>query len=208
MNVQLYIGGKHVDLTEDIAIPITYPLMDLQNPSVVKNSYSSTITLPATKNNNAVFGHFYQMDRMYHYPEWTVESSIGIQFNPSKRVDYQLFVNGECRDSGYCQLNDVQIDGEVKAYNITLYNGLGDFFYNLKYKDGEYRPLSDIQFFIEKDGEVLPKEDELDFEITKEFISECFTKDWDSKGNELTDTITFIPALMVNLKTLMEVIVW
>jgi hypothetical protein len=68
-----------------------------------------------------------------------------------------------------------RFNGDVK-YNVTLFGGLGDFFYGLKYnEDGTQKTLADLQFFVkDKDGNVLPKDEELTFNINKEFVSECF----------------------------------
>ena len=62
-NIKLYINGIEADLTEDISLPITYVQEDLTNPTIVKNSFSKTVTLPGTKTNNSIFGQFYKLDR-------------------------------------------------------------------------------------------------------------------------------------------------
>lgn len=67
--VKLYISGKEVDCSESLSLPITYSLEDLNNPTIVKNSFSKTISVPATKNNNKIFGEFFKLDRMQHYEE-------------------------------------------------------------------------------------------------------------------------------------------
>ena len=66
--------------------------------------------------------------------------------------------------------------------NITLYGGLGDFFYELAYKEtGEKLTLADLTYKPDAG---------LDFQITKEYIKECFEQPL--KANRL---ITFFPAL-------------
>lgn len=119
-----------------------------------------------------------------------------MNFDPSKRTDFQIFKDGELMESGYMQLNDISIDGKAISYNITLYGGLGDFFYGLKYnEDGTTKTLADLRYFIEdSNGNVLPADSELDFTINKELVYESFMKDYSVEGNELTDTIAFIPA--------------
>lgn len=180
MDNKLFIGGKPIDCSEDLSLPITYTLEDLSNPVVVRNSYSKSITVPATPSNNAVFGSFWKLDR---YQEATT-------YNPSKRVDFELFSNGEVVESGYCELNNVSLDGAIKSYDITLYGGLGDFFYGLKYnEDGSTKTLADL-VYRDKNN---PK-DELDFVINKDFVNQCFSKNWATEGNEVNDIITFFPA--------------
>lgn len=94
------------------------------------------------------------------------------------------------------QLNDISIQENNITYNITLYGGIGDFFYGLKYKeDGTAKSLADIRYFIEDDqGNVLDESEEMNFEVNKDLIYEAYTKDYTQEGNELLDTITFIPS--------------
>ena len=184
--IRLYIGDQLADLPEGVNLPITYTTEDFKNPTIVKNSFSKTISLPNTDINNKIFNYSYKLDRFQHSDS----------FDPSKRVDFKLFCDGELMESGYVQLNNISGIGEDKKYNITLYGGLGDFFYGLKYKeDGTTKSLADLQFFVEDaSGNYRDKDDELSFSINKEFVSECFDKKWNAVGNKINDFITFIPA--------------
>jgi hypothetical protein len=185
-NIRLYIGNQLVDLPEGVSLPITYTTEDFKNPTIVKNSFSKTISIPNTANNNKIFSHIYKLDHILN----------DRSFNPSHRVDFQILNDGELMESGYIQLNSVSGIGEDKKYNITLYGGLGDFFYGLKYKeDGSTKTLADLQFFVEdSSGNYRDKDDELTFSINKEFVSDCFDKNWNVVGNKVNDFITFIPA--------------
>ena len=167
--VRLYIGDQLVDLPEGVSLPITYTTEDFKNPTIVKNSFSKTISLPNTDTNNKIFNHFYKLDRYQH----------NSGFNPSKRVDAKIYCDGELLESGYIQLNSITGIGEDKKYNITMYGGLGDFFYGLKYnEDGTTKTLADLQFFVRDDsGSIKDKDEELTFNINKEFVSKCFDKD-------------------------------
>ena len=99
-------------------------------------------------------------------------------------------------ESGYMQLNDISIQENNITYNITLYGGIGDFFYGLKYKeDGTEKTLADLRFFVEDNsGNVLPENEELDFEVTKTLVAQSFEKDYNYGGNKLLDYIAFVPA--------------
>ena len=197
-DIRLYIANKLVDCSDTLNLPINCILEDFQNPTIVKNSFSKTISIPGTKNNNALFGEIYKLDRMQHYEEWTGNPELnGINFDPSKRVDFQIFKDGELIEDGYMQLNDILIDeGNKITYNITLYGGVGEFFYGLKYnEDGTTKTLADIRYFIEDSGgNVLPADTEMDFIANKTFVSECFDNNFNVEGNKLKDTITFMPA--------------
>lgn len=68
-DIRLYIADRRVDIPEGVSLPITYQTEDFNNPTIVKNSFSKTIALPGTKNNNTIFGEIYKLDRMQHYEE-------------------------------------------------------------------------------------------------------------------------------------------
>lgn len=191
-NIKLFIANKEVDCSEGISLPMTYTVEDFQNPTIVKNSFSKTISIPGTKNNNKIFGEIYKLDRLLHIKDGNIS---GIYFDPSKRVDFQIYNNSYLVESGYMQLNSISINKAVITYNITLYGGLGDFFYGLKYKeDGTNRTLADLQYFItDESGNLLPENEEMNFTINKEFVNNCFNRTtWD--GSTIYDYITFTPA--------------
>lgn len=192
-NIKLFIANKEVDCSEGISLPITYTVEDFQNPTIVKNSFSKTISIPGTKNNNKIFGEIYKLDRLQHIEDGQFS---GINFNPSKRVDFGIYNNGDLIESGYMQLNTIQIKQKVITYNITLYGGLGDFFYGLKYKeDGSLRTLADLQYFItDEEGNVLPADTEMNFYINKDFVNKSFNNNWDSDFTTLDNFVGFIPA--------------
>ena len=176
-NIKLYINGIEADLTEDISLPITYVQEDLTNPTIVKNSFSKTVTLPGTKTNNSIFGQFYKLDRFTI--NHTGNTTVGVEYDPSKRIPFQIYNNANIVESGYLQLNAVNVDSYKVSYDTTLYGGLGDFFYGLSYKeDGEKLTLADLRY-----------KDSLTFKINKEYIQDCFNNPMDGR------LLTFMPSL-------------
>ena len=141
--VELYIADKLVEFVNPPEIFMTYTHEDLHNPTVVKNSYSKTVTVDGTPRNNQLFGTFFNMQREVS----SGYDGIGANFNASKRVPFALYRNGERMEHGYCKLDNVKRNGNMVQYTITLYGGLGQFFYNLTTKnDGEKMKLSDLNF--------------------------------------------------------------
>ena len=47
--IRLYIGDSEVDLSTDSLVLMNYKADDLNNPAIVKNSYSQQVTLPSTR---------------------------------------------------------------------------------------------------------------------------------------------------------------
>ena len=144
MRVELYIADTLVDLSDESLILMNYTFEDLNNPTVVKNSYSKQITLKGTKNNNALFGHIYKPDRVTEYGD----GYTGIYFDKLRKTPF-IITNemGEVLESGYIKLDSVTRKGDAIEYKITLYGGLGSFFYQLKYnEDGTDKTLFDLTF--------------------------------------------------------------
>lgn len=135
--IELYINNQKVYFQNPPEIFITYAHTELHNPTVVKNSYTKTVTVEGTPENNRIFNEFYDMKRI---------NNDGL-FNPSRKECFCLYRNGEPMESGYVKLDKVTKRNGRITYDITLYGGLGQFLYNLQYKeDGEKMKLSDLEY--------------------------------------------------------------
>lgn len=181
-NIKLFIANKEVDLPSNVNFPFTYQSEQLNNPSIVKNSFSKSIKIEGTPNNNKIFGEIYKLDREQMLQD--DENYIGAYFNPQQRTDFKLYDNGNLIESGYMQLNSISIKNKIVEYAITLYGGLGDFFYSLMYnEEGEKLTLADLNF-----GQ------DLTFRIDKDFVYNS----WLSLGRDGTGTVydllTFVPS--------------
>ena len=183
-DVRLFIGGKEVEFSKDPAIMLNYTEKDLHNPTIVKNSFSKSIVLEGTPKNNDIFGHIWDLTR--------IQSSSN--FNPIKKTDFQLFINGELFEKGYVKLDKVTVTNNTRQYNITLYGGLGQFFYNLSYdqddKSNTKKTLASLKIH-----DAYSVEPELDFDITKESVYEAWGQlcGWGETRNDRWDIINFVP---------------
>lgn len=188
--IELYLGGRSVEFNEPPEILFSYIRTDYTDPTVLRNSYSKTLTIEGTPNNNQIFNSIYHLDKISDYGT----------FNPAKRMDFQLFSNGDILEQGYAKLDKINKDGKNITYDITLYGGLGEFLYNLSYDQtaegsdtsrggGEDRRLSSLIFY-----DVDSPNTEFDFDITKDTVAEA----WDAleKGTGATkwQYINFAPA--------------
>ena len=179
-NIHLYIGNTEVEFDTAPEILYTYQVDELTNPTIVKNSFSKTITVKGTKANNKLFGHYWNVERTQVGGSGNAD---GVYFNASKKMGFQLFVDTELYEQGYVKLDEVRrVDGDYE-YDITLYGGLGDFFYNLSINDdGNEMKLSDLDFDYD-----------IDFTINLDTVKTA----WDSLKNNRQDkwqTINFMPA--------------
>lgn len=189
--IELYIGGMRADLNDDSFILMNYTMEDLSNPTIVKNSYSQQITLPGTPNNNLIFGHIYRFDRRF-VPSDSGDMT-GISFDPLRKTPFTIYMNGDqIYQSGYVKLDSIERNGKSISYKITLYGGLGSFFYSLSYnEDGDRLTLADLVYLDPENPET-----ELDFTINSDAVREAWTRIGASAGGGVStkwDVINFIP---------------
>lgn len=119
--MKLYINNKEAFFSTDFDANMTFKFLDTYNPAAIKTSYSKTISLPDCKENAEIFGDF------------------------KVRYTFDLFNDdGRVIEKGYCTLDRVKTVGNVRSYDVTLYGGLGDFFYNLKGDDSNPKTLADL----------------------------------------------------------------
>lgn len=193
--IHLFIDNKEVLFSEPPSILFTFQRVDYTNPTAIKNNFTKTVTVEGTPDNNKVFGEIWKLDR-------TQGDEL---FNPSKRVPFELYENGGLLETGYAKLDNIVRDGYKVSYEITLYGGLGDFFYGLSYgfdydryddtveqdKDEELK-LKDLTFLPES---TTDDPTELNFSITKDAIVEAWGNlTGQEHAKNKWDIVNFAPA--------------
>lgn len=115
--ITLKINGNPVDIVnqEEFSqqFSLTYSFSDLYEPDKVTDSYSKSITLPGTANNNAIFGHI-----------WKFDFNNVDKFNASQLSDFQLFLNNELWQTGTAQLQEISINDNVISYKVVLFGSI------------------------------------------------------------------------------------
>lgn len=123
MNVELYFEGFKIDLGEEISFPLTSTWENLANPTDIISDYSKQINIPCSDNNNKILGKFYDLDRII------AESGVtntGIYFDATKKLPYELRMNGSVIMKGYAKV--LSVTSKVAAepqYQIKLFGTVG-----------------------------------------------------------------------------------
>lgn len=181
MRTRLFIGELEADLTGTPDILFTFQTDDVSNPTAVKNSYSKTVTLVGTKQNNRIFDE-------YWLPEHVTD---GDRFDPSKKTPFKIFMDSELVQEGYCRLDKVTTKDNLPQYSLSLFGGLGEFFYTLSQnEDGTKKTLADLQMFVNPDAQ---EPSNFDFIINQDTVDTAWSEiqSYSSKWG----TINFAPAL-------------
>ena len=185
--ISLYIGGELADLDEQSFILFNYTMDDLSNPTIVKNSFSQQVSLPGTPNNDAIFGDYYRLDRKTAL----ASGETGCAFNASVKNPFSIYNElGEVMESGYCKLDSVVRSKGIVSYKVSLYGGLGSFFYSLSYAgDGRKLTLADLDYLGNGDPA------ELDFTINASTVQDAWDRLLgDTSKPEMWDVLNFAPA--------------
>ena len=81
--VEVRIEGRKLDVFEGFDFSFNYGIADIRNPEKRSTEYSKTIKCPATKNNDELFGHIYDVNISNNYDANT--TNISVNFNPNKK---------------------------------------------------------------------------------------------------------------------------
>lgn len=184
-DIRLFINDREIEFNADPKILLNYKETELHNPTVARNSFTKQITVEGTPENDKVFDHI-----------WNLERIQDGNFNPIRKTDFELYVNDELFQRGYVKLDSITRTSNTIQYKMTLYGGLGSFLYNLTYDQDDYgnqkKTLASLLYAQPGDNEPV-----LDFTIDKEAVYQAwghlagYGNSFDAKW----DVINFIPAL-------------
>lgn len=169
-DIKFYIADELIDLEQYPKLVYNWIVTDFENPTITKNSFSKTITIPNTPRNAKVLGHFWNLERYQLY-----NGNTGASFNPTYRVPFTIYINGNVFESGYLKLTGIKKENNQTTYEITCYGGLGNFLYNLStdWNTGEKKTLADLTYYVEDTALIEPSSN---FVISKETVKDA----WDN----------------------------
>ena len=108
--IQLYIEGQRVDLFDDESVVLTQTIQNVKDVQKVFTDYSKTFTLPATKENNKIFKHYYN-------------NSITNGFDGRSRVSATLELNHLKFKKGKIKLEGVDLKNNVPSSYKVRFTG-------------------------------------------------------------------------------------
>lgn len=103
-----------VELFNDEKISVTSSIQNINDIGKTYTDFSQTFTVPATKNNNKIFKHWY-------------ENSLDTQFDVLKKADAYIELDTIPFRIGKIQLESCDIkNGQAQSYSITFIGNLGN----------------------------------------------------------------------------------
>ena len=109
MITEVFIEGNKLDLFDDENISVTQGVQDVKDISKLFADFSQSFSVPASKNNNRIFKHYYDQD-------------IDNGFDARTRKQANININTIPFKTGKIQLNGVKIkDNKPSSYKITFF---------------------------------------------------------------------------------------
>jgi hypothetical protein len=146
--IEIIAGQYKFDVTNEVGIPLTYQIDDIKDIGSRNTSFSKTITLPGTLNNNKLFGMFFSpqkfIDKNLSLSE--PDANVGTYFNPNISTDIQLFKDGMQIFTGTMKLLQVNKTEGVYEYEVALFGELGGLYFAMKNFNGKRLRLEDLEW--------------------------------------------------------------
>jgi hypothetical protein len=116
VSVQTFItdGQVIVDLYKDESIPLVLSVDNFTNVDEKIASYSKAFLCPATKRNNKIFAHYFDVTRTQNHDPWV--------FNPYAKTKAIIKDDTVIVFEGWMKLINVQEKNGQISYNINLYS--------------------------------------------------------------------------------------
>lgn len=125
MNTEIHIEGYRLDITTDIAALLNFAIDDIKDFSSRSTTWSRTIVLPGTANNNRLFGHVFQVGISNGYDSG--QPNVGFNFNAAKPAQCIIFQDQLQAFKGVLRLLQINISngfqGKVE-YEVSVFGNL------------------------------------------------------------------------------------
>jgi len=107
--IQIYIDNKRLDMFEDESVELTSSIQDVKDISKIFTDYSQSFTVPASKNNNKIFKHYY-------------DNALVDGYDARFRSDAEIQLNHTPFRKGTIRLNKVLMkSNKAYAYELTFF---------------------------------------------------------------------------------------
>jgi hypothetical protein len=146
ISTEIYIEEQKIDLLQDISTEFTYAIDDVSEFGSRNTSFSKTISIPGTANNNLVFGYIFELNNA-NFTDNTLPN-VGYNFNVSKQANCKIFIDKVQIFKGTLRILEIVIDKETIEYQCSVFGELGGFITTLGNKrlTGNINSQDDLDF--------------------------------------------------------------
>ena len=138
---RILIEGFDLDIDKGLSNQITYSVSDLKAIDTKTTSFSKTIILLGTANNNNLLGNIFEFNNA-NYTN-IVDPNVKYNYNASKTANCSIQVNGMTVIKGVFKLLEIIIDGKNIEYECSVIGELGGLSMKMGAKKIEELDFSD-----------------------------------------------------------------
>jgi hypothetical protein len=125
ISTEIYIDNYRLDLVQDILTEFTYTIDDIQDFGQKNTSYSKTINLTGTANNNQIFGFIFNLNSS-NVTDDSQPNVLG-NFNAAKAAQCRIFIDRIQIFKGVLRLMEIVQNGDDIQYQCSVFGDLGGF---------------------------------------------------------------------------------
>ncbi len=121
--MEIFIEGKRLDVAKNEPSLLTFQLDDIKDFSSRNSTFSKTIVLPGTANNNYLFGSIFNVNVQNPYN--SESDNVATNFNASVGADCLIFQDRLQVFKGTLRILEVVIDNGQIEYEVSVFGELG-----------------------------------------------------------------------------------
>jgi len=125
MIYELYLNGEKADVRQDLGVQLSFNIDDINKFGSRDTSFSKTIVLPGTANNNKLLGFVADMGSFNTFDAGA--ANIGANFNVAQTTKAELRGNGLLLIKGVFRLLSIVKDKDIIEYEGAVFGELGGF---------------------------------------------------------------------------------
>lgn len=119
MKTEIYIENYLLDQSNDLSSLLTFMLDDIKDFSTRTTTFSKTIILPGTANNNKLLGNIFQIGQANPYDP--ILPNVGYNFNAAKSASCIIFQDNIQTFKGILRLLEIDIDRGRNEYQVAVF---------------------------------------------------------------------------------------
>jgi len=125
ISTEIYVEDNRLDLVDEISTEFSYAIDDIQDFGSRNTSFSKTINITGTANNNKIFGFVFDLGNANITDD--TQPNIGYNFNASKVANCRIFIDKIQIFKGVLRLLEIVKDGSAIEYQCAVFGELGGF---------------------------------------------------------------------------------
>lgn len=125
ISTEIYVEDNRLDLVDEISTEFSYAIDDIQDFGSRNTSFSKTINITGTANNNKIFGFVFDLGNANITDD--TQPNVGYNFNASKVANCRIFIDKIQIFKGVLRILEIVKDGSAIEYQCAVFGELGGF---------------------------------------------------------------------------------